>query len=258
MEKRLDFRYEIPRPPEGPFVELSAAEAEKILLKRLEDEKAEPTDALWQLARFYGDCKQHGRAIDCLKKVMARYPDLERKANCVLAMGATMEQARDYEAAVCYYKEALALEPIRTPTWYFINNNLGFSLNTLGRFAEGETYCRKAIEIDANRANAYKNLGIALAGQSQYGEAAKCFVTATQVNATDARAFHLLQGLVKQHPELTYEFEEVAECCGKAVKVAAKKAAERKPVIARGWRKHLILLRMRLRSIFRRLGNRQR
>jgi len=76
---------------------------------------------------------------------LARYPDLERKANCVLAMGATMEQVQDFEAAVRYYKEALALEPVRTPTWYFINNNLGFSLNTLGHFSEGEIYCHKAI-----------------------------------------------------------------------------------------------------------------
>ncbi len=74
----------------------------------------------------------------------------------------------------------------------------------------------------------------------------------------DARAFHLLQDLVKHHPELAYEFEEVAECCQKAVEVAAKKAGELKPVIARGWRKHLILLRMRLRSILMRLWNRSR
>ncbi len=256
MEKRLDFRFEIPARPKGPLIEMSAAEMEKLLLKRLEDERAEPTDALWQLARFYGDGKQHEKAIECLRKVLARYPDLERKANCVLAMGATMEQVQDFEAAVRYYKEALALEPVRTPTWYFINNNLGFSLNTLGHFAEGEIYCRKAIEIDPNRPNAHKNLGIALAGLGQYGDAAKCFVTATQVNAADPRALRLLQDLVKQHPELAYEFEEIAECCQKAVEVAAKKAGELKPVIARGWRKHLILLRLRLRSIL--LRNRPR
>jgi tetratricopeptide (TPR) repeat protein len=222
MEKRLYFRFEIPAQPEGPLIQMSAEEMERFLLKRLEDEKAEPTDALWELARFYGDRKQHEKAIECLRKVLVRYSDLERKARCVLAMGGTIKQVEDFEAAVRYYKEALALEPLQNQTWYFINNNLGFSLNKLSRFAEGETYCRKAIEIDANRPNAYKNLGIALAGQAQYVEAAKCFVSATQVNAADARAFHLLQDLVKQHPELAFEFGEIVECCGKAVEVAGQ------------------------------------
>src|SRR5207249_4331376 len=119
---------------------------------------------------------------------------------------------------------------------YFINNNLGFSLNTLEQFAAGEKYCRRAIEIDPNRPNAYKNLGIALTGQGQYHDAAKCFVTATQVNAADPRALRLLQDLINQHPELAYEFEKAAELCQKATELAAGKAAELKPVVYRGWR----------------------
>jgi tetratricopeptide (TPR) repeat protein len=137
--------------------------------------------------------------------------------------------------------------------WYFINNNLGFSLNTLGQFAQGEIYCRKAIEVNASRPNAHKNLGIALAGQGEHREAARSFVAATQANAADARAFRLLQDLLRQHPELEYEFEAVAESCQKAVEVAAKKADEMKPVVLRGWRKHLFLLRMRLSSIRKRI-----
>jgi hypothetical protein len=42
----MSFRFAIPRPPEGPLVEMSAAEMEKNLLKRLEEEKAQPTEAL--------------------------------------------------------------------------------------------------------------------------------------------------------------------------------------------------------------------
>ena len=52
MDRRLDFQFSIPRPPEGPPVEMSAGEMERSLLKRLEAEKRTPTDALWQLARF--------------------------------------------------------------------------------------------------------------------------------------------------------------------------------------------------------------
>ena len=42
----------------------------------------------------------------------------------------------------------------------------------LGHFAEGEKFCRAAIEINPSRPNGHKNLGIALAGQGQYREAA--------------------------------------------------------------------------------------
>jgi tetratricopeptide (TPR) repeat protein len=252
MEQRLDFRFEVPRPPEGPLIEMSAAEMEKTLLDRVKQEKAQPTEALWELAKFYQQSKQIDKGISCLREIIAHLHDPEQKAGCILAMGQTMETAHDFEGAVRYYKEALALEPVRTQTWYFINNNLGFSLNTLKQFAEGESYCRKAITIDPSRSNAHKNLGISLARQGHYHEAAQCFVTATQVNAADRRALRLLQNLLNEHPELAYEFEEISEICQKATEFAAKQAAEMKPVVYRGWRKRLVLFKMRLRSLFNR------
>jgi tetratricopeptide (TPR) repeat protein len=251
MNERLEFRFSVPRAPDGPLVELSNEEVEKMLLRKLEESQANPTQALWDLAQFYKLAKQHEKALERLRQLMERLPNPEQKAECVLTMGQAMEQVGDYPAAVRYYKEALALEPTHTFTWYFINNNLGFSLNTLGQFSEGETYCRKALEIDPTRPNAHKNLAIALEGQGQYQEAARCFIAATQANAADGRAFHLLQDLIKQHPELEFEFEDAVECCQKAVEVAAKKAQELRPTIHRGWRKHAILLWSRLRNLFR-------
>jgi tetratricopeptide (TPR) repeat protein len=258
MDKQLDFRFALPRPPEGPLVELSAEEAEKVLLKRLEVEKTHPTEALWQLARFYQRSKQIEKGLECLRRVMAGMPDAEEKAGCALGMGQMMESAGDYQAAVRYYKEAFALEPLQTDVWYFINNNLGYSLNQLGRFAEGEQYCRKAIEVNPNRPNAFKNLGIALDGQGDFRGAAKCFIAATQANAADARAFHLLQDLLQRHPELEYEFQEAADCCRRAIEVVARKAAASQPVVYRGWRKHLILLGSKLRIVLRRVWPRSR
>ncbi|SRR6266404_3253856 len=87
MEKRLDFRFEIPRRPEGPLVEFSAAEAEKLLLKRLEDAKEDPKEALWQIAQFYKNAKQHEKALRYLRRLMALLPDVEEKANCFFTMG---------------------------------------------------------------------------------------------------------------------------------------------------------------------------
>ena len=51
----------------------------------------------------------------------------EQKAACVLVMGAAAEKKQDFEAAVRFYREALAMEPICNDVWYFIHNNLGYS-----------------------------------------------------------------------------------------------------------------------------------
>jgi tetratricopeptide (TPR) repeat protein len=256
MDKRLDFRFEIQKPASGPLIELSPAEAEKILIKNVNEAGDDPRKALWQLAQFYKLNKQHEKALQRLRELIALLPDPEDKANCVFTMGQAMEQVGDYAAAIRFYKEAVALEPASMFTWYFIHNNLGFSLNTLGHFAEGEQYCHKAIQIDPLRPDAHKNLGIALEKQGQYVEAARAYVAATQANAADARAFGLLENLLKLHPELEYEFQDDLESCRKAVAAVAKKADAHKPAIHRGWRKQMILLKMNLQSMVRRLRGR--
>lgn len=250
MEKGLEFRFEVPKPPNDPMYEVTAEEAEELLLRRLSEE-ADTATVLWELARFYSHSRQHEKALARLRELMQRQPDPEAKAGCVLAMGQTMEQVNDYPAAIRYYKEAEALEPMNSHNWYFINNNLGFSLNTLNKFVEGEIYCRRAIGIEPQRPNAHKNLGIALAGRGQYQEAARCFVTATQVNAADPRAFHLLEELLKEHPELEFDFRNDVECCRKAIEMVQRKANELKPVVHRGWRKQLFLIKTRIRSVLR-------
>jgi hypothetical protein len=108
------------------------------------------------------------------------------------------------------------------------------------------------VEMSAEEMKTFKNLGIALTGQEDYAGAARCFVAAPQANAADPRAFHLLLDLLRDHPELEFEFREAADSCKRAVEVVRHKAAQLKPAIYRGWRKHLILLRMKVRSFCRR------
>jgi len=251
-DQAFDFSFSIPQPPTGPVVALSAEEAENMLLQRLEKSKSDPTDALRQLAMFYVRSGQHDKALARFRQLLERLANLEDKAACVLNMGATMESVGDFEGAVRYYKEASALEPAQTSTWYLIHNNLGFSLNKLGRFAEGEAYCREAIKIDANRHNAFKNLGISLVGQGEHREAARCFVTATQVDAADDRAFHLLEDLIAQHPELEYEFQDAIASCHEVIEYVKTQNPNIEPVVYRGWRKRVTLLRWKLASVFRR------
>jgi tetratricopeptide (TPR) repeat protein len=245
-----EFKFSLPEPAGGRVVELSREEAELFLLNKLREAKDDPKDALWQLARFYNHTKQHELALDYLRQVMALEVDTDSKAASVLAMGQTMEQANDYEAAVRFYREAFALEPVHTRTWYFINNNLGYSLNTLGKFDEGEHFCRAAITIDGQRPNAFKNLGIALRGRGEWAEAAQCFIKATRADASDPRAMKLLEALLVQHPELGLAGE--LEYCQQAVGVARERRQTLKPVVQRGFRKQPFLLRTRLASWWRR------
>jgi tetratricopeptide (TPR) repeat protein len=255
MENKLHFNFQVPPAPSGPVVELTASEAEKMLLKQLEAAAGDPRSALWQLAQFYKMNGQHEKALLRLRELMALLPDPEQKADCVFTMGQGMEKVGDYPNAIRYYREALALEPAGTFTWYFIHNNLGYSLNTLGQFSDGEDYCRRAIVIDPTRSSAYKNLGIALSGHGRFPEAARAYVAATQVNAADSRAFYLLQNLVQHHPELEYEFRDSTDFCRKAVEIAAKKLAGSQPKVYRGWRKQWLLLKCRIKRFLHRGPN---
>ena len=209
------------RPPEGEPVKLTFEDTERILLQRVADQKDNPRQAMWELAQFYKFNGRHDQALACLRDLMQRLPKVEQKAQCVFTMGQSAEKVGDFVSAVRYYKEALSMEPVSKFTWYFILNNLGFSLNRLGHYVEGETYCRKAIEVNGGRYNAHKNVGIALAGQGRYQEAAQHFVIATTVDAGDPRSLGLLRDLLQKHPELEYEFGPEVARCEQAVKFAA-------------------------------------
>ena len=81
-------------------------------------------------------------------------------------------------------------------------NNLGYCLNVLEQFEEGERLCRTATTVNPRRANAWKNLGISLAGQGRLSEAFDAWAQATRVDSTDTRAATLLEYLVEDHPAL--------------------------------------------------------
>lgn len=197
------------------------AQMERVLKEQLDQFDKNPLDVLWQLARLYNATKRHDEALQCLRRILASESDLERKAACVLALGGTMEQCNDFPAAITFYREAMALEPMRNDTWYFIHNNLGYCYNQVGQFEEGERLCRSAIEINPSRPNGHKNLGIALAAQGKYREAALSYITGTFNHAGDARSFKLLQELIREHPELAFDFQSQFDRCAKNVRFAA-------------------------------------
>ena len=225
MPEDGSFRYSMPKnPPKGSKL-ITANEAEKLLLEQLETHQHPEELVLWELVRLYSETGRHQDALGRMKQVLAIVKTPEEKASCYKGMGQLMEQIENFEAAIKYYSEAMALEPVNSETWYFIFNNLGYSLNQLQRYAEAEPYCRRAIEIEPRRHNAYKNLGVSLEGQSDYAGAASCYIKAVHQNASDPRALKHLVELAEKYPIVTVDvpkFDAQLEACQMAVKKAAE------------------------------------
>jgi tetratricopeptide (TPR) repeat protein len=221
MSENLQFRFSVDTPPEGEAV--TGEEIEKRCLKQLHEKGGTCLQSLWNLAYLYSKTGRHEEALRCIQRLIALSEDPEAHGAYHLALGQLMEKARDFRAAVGYYRQALALEPCQQHTWYFIHNNLGYSLNQLGNYEAAMPYLQRAIEIDPGRPNAYKNLGLAHQARGDFEEAATLFVAATQVNASDSRSLAHLEELVSAHPELEVDMPELRdqmEACRGAVDFA--------------------------------------
>jgi tetratricopeptide (TPR) repeat protein len=134
---------------------------------------------------------------------------LERKALDHIDAGLAFEFSENWPAAAEEYREVFALNPAGWVARYSANNNLGYVLIQLGEHEQAVNHCRAAIAINPGRYNAHKNLGLAFQGQGHWKDALMCFVEATRLNPTNARAWqhleHLLHcrsNLLNQYPEL--------------------------------------------------------
>jgi tetratricopeptide (TPR) repeat protein len=154
------------------------------------------------LQRLIVECIRNGKheaALSYIEKAFFITDDPTELARIHLAIGTVYERARDYRSAAERYKAAFTLPKEEDETWYFLNNNLGYSLNQLGRCAEAEGYCRAAIGIAPGLHNAHKNLGVALQGQGRYAEAATCFLQAALISPHDPRSLSHLDALLREH-----------------------------------------------------------
>ena len=223
MSNEECFSFAIPSQPQGKRI--SAEEAERLLLERLKCREEDFLSVLWDLAYLYGTAGRQRQAQAYLERYIANTDDPEKRAGCYLRLGQLTEQMRNYESAISFYSRAFVLEPENTGTWYLIHNNLGFCLNHFGRHSDAEGYCRSAIKIDPSRHNAYKNLGVSLAGQGDFANAAENLIRATKANASDGRALKLLEQLLVEHPEVKAEIPDIEEriqVCRAAVKAVVE------------------------------------
>jgi tetratricopeptide (TPR) repeat protein len=131
------------------------------------------------------------------------------KAFALMKLGSFDEKQEDWVNAVDTYTKAVEAGSPDPFIHYYANNNLGFSLIQLNRFDDAERYCAAAINIDENRYNAHKNLGLVRQGQERWLEAAFCFAEAYRLCRQNKRSWHLLSALMTAHPEILKQSEEL-------------------------------------------------
>lgn len=190
----------------------AAEERERILLRRHEErERVGDTATLVELVEFHGLRGEEHRIRELVEAFMAEAcADLEVRAWCYLLLGQSRERTREYEAALEWYREGVACEPIDPFTAYFLHNNLGYCLNVLYRPGEASWFCRTAIRIDPGRSNGFKNLGISLALRGDDAAALRAWMAATRVNPGDPRSLAHAERLLELRPDLLSERPELA------------------------------------------------
>jgi tetratricopeptide (TPR) repeat protein len=184
---------------------------EMALLSSLETQTSQDDylENLWQLNNFYGRVERKDLATEIIQGILQYTSSIDWQAACHLRLGQFAEQARQYDVAYKHYGQGLVLNPERQDVAYFLHNNMGFCLNFKGRYKESEAVCRRAIEINSQRANAFKNLGVALSGQGDRLGAAWAWIEATKADPRDVRSFNFLVQLLTDHPDLDSQFPGV-------------------------------------------------
>lgn len=136
---------------------------------------------------------------------------VERRASDHIDAGIRYECSEDWHAAANEYRQVFALNPTGWVARYSANNNLGYVLIQLEEYEKAAEHCRVAIAINPGRYNAHKNLGLALQGLGHWKESVMCFVEATRLNPTNARAWQHLEHLLRSRPNLADQYPELRQ-----------------------------------------------
>jgi tetratricopeptide (TPR) repeat protein len=193
-----------PLPPGFP---LPKQETERLLIERLQNSKNEEDYFRWLLfvVAFYRGIEKVDSARALLQLFLDTSREPEQKAHCHLALGQIATDEQQIETALNHFTTGLRFNPTKAKVGYVLHNNVSYCLNQLGRYKDAEQHCRLAIEIDARRASAYRNLGISLEGQKNILAAVWALVEAIKMDSADGRARDTLKKLILEYPFLTMQ-----------------------------------------------------
>lgn len=185
----------------------SALDTEELLLTRLRNSTSPEDYFRWLLfvVGYYRGIDKVAGAVKLLEEFIAQNNDAEQSAHCYLALGQIATDGKRHESALEYFNAAAQLQPKRQSVAYVLQNNIGYTLNSLGRFVAAEKHCLMAIAIDCKRASGYRNLAISLHGQNDFIGAAWSFAEAMKADGADNRARDLLEKLFALHPSLAVQ-----------------------------------------------------
>jgi tetratricopeptide (TPR) repeat protein len=155
--------------------------------------------ALWELCAFYQLNRQNDLLGKTVQIILDSTDDPEEQACCYHWLGECAEMRGEYDSALEYYSKGRELNAKDQIAVYFLHNNAGYCLNVKGQHKDAEAMCRKAIEIDSARHNAWKNLGLSLEGQGDAVGAAWAYIAARNRNSDDNRAAELLKKLSERY-----------------------------------------------------------
>jgi len=210
--------------PDGKVVDPAVVETD--LRNRLAQCEGELEEAVWQLVRFFSAVRRTGEARACVDRLLTWTKDPHKVAAGYLGLGQLLEQEDRYAEAEVVYANGAEIMPPTGDTGYFLHNNRGYCLNLLGRHAEAEEQCRTALALNVRRHNAHKNLGLALAGQGQFKEAAHALLEANRRCPADGRSRRHLFELVTQHPDILENPDLATECEALDLKGGSKPAGK--------------------------------
>jgi len=191
--------------PDGELLSITDVKGVFAYLVHRHEKASEITQALWSFGEECRLADELQAAREYYDKILSLEDEPGERARCFLAIGIAQEKSGDFAAAAEAYARAFELKQEPNIVWYFLNNNLGYSLNQLGRHKEAARHCRAAQKINPRQHNAHKNLGVALEGLGRYAEAAKSYLRAAMLQPGDGRALGHLQHLLSTHPEIMNE-----------------------------------------------------
>jgi tetratricopeptide (TPR) repeat protein len=195
--------------PDGKIIPIEDADGMYSFLVGRSESAEKLKEMLWGLVQ---ECMGKGKteaAYAYFDKVLSLADTSGEKVSCLAEMAVICETLRNFQAAAETYSRALELPQEPNETLYFLNNNLGYCLNQMGRHAEAEKYCRAAIDIAPDHHNAHKNLGVALQCLGKYADAARCFIHAEKMCPRDSRALKHLEVLIAAHEEILEEIPDL-------------------------------------------------
>jgi tetratricopeptide (TPR) repeat protein len=191
-----------------------APDTEGLLLERLKNSSTDEDYFRWMLfvVGFYRGINKIDAAVELLEGFINSSKAPEQSAHCHLALGQIATDEQRLDVALKHFATALELAPDKQKIAYVLHNNMGYCLNQLGRFVEGERHCRMAIEIEWTRASAYRNLGVSLQGQGMLVEGAWALVEAIKAESSDSRARDILHKLVAANPQMAVQNPWILQC----------------------------------------------